>query len=120
MTKVNAIKIISFLYLTIGVVYFGFWHHFYAVLNFIIGFSVVFVNFVYLEKLTSKIILKEKSGAMLVVIINLIRYPLIGLILFGIINWKNFDQIPFIAGFSAIVVGLLTIPFIGGKSKNES
>ncbi len=118
--KEKTIKIISLIYFTIGTAYFAFFGGGYFVLNFILAFLIVFINFIYLEKLTAKVIGKDKNGAILIIMINLIRYPLIGLILFAIINWNNFEKIPFIAGLSAVVAGLLIIPFVGGKKQNES
>jgi hypothetical protein len=118
--KEKTVKIISLIYLVAGVAYFGFFGDGYSVLNFIFAFLIVFVNFVYLEKLTAKVIGKDRNGAILIIMINLIRYPLIGLLLFAIINWNNFEKIPFMAGLSAVVAGLLIIPFVGGKKQDES
>jgi len=118
--KEKTIKIISLIYFAIGTAYFAFFGGAYSVLNFIFAFLIVFINFIYLEKLTAKVIKKDKNGAMPIIMINLIRYPLIGLVLFAIINWNNFEKIPFIAGLSAVVAGLLIIPFVGGKKQDES
>jgi len=120
MNKEKAIKTAAIIYLIIGISYFVIAEGLFSTTNFILGFSIAFFNFIYLEKFTHKVTTKDSSGAKLIILISIIRYPLIGLLLFGIINWKNFEKIPFIAGLSAVVVGLLIIPFVGGERKNES
>ncbi|BBB32718.1 hypothetical protein TTHT_1189 [Thermotomaculum hydrothermale] len=114
------VKIASLIYFICGILFFTFKRDFYGILNFAAGFILVFVNFIYLEKLTLSVTSKNPSQAKVIILINLIRYPLIALIIYGIIQWKNFKAIPFVIGMTALVFGLFLSPISGGIKKNGS
>ena len=114
------VRIASLIYFFCGLFFFGFKKDIYGILNFSAGFLLVFLNFAYLEKLTFSVTSKDPSQAKFIILINLIRYPLIALIIYGIIQWKNFRAIPFAAGMTALVFGLFLSPISGGIKKNGS
>ncbi len=114
------IRIASIIYFICGVAFFGIKKDIFGMLNFSAGFILVFLNFAYLERLTFSITEKNASQAKFIILINLIRYPLIALVIYGIIQWKNFRAIPFAAGMTALVFGLFLSPISGGMKKNGS
>lgn len=114
------IKTASLIYFAIGILFFIFKKDLYGGLNFSAGFILVFLNFIYLERFTGSITANNSSNAKLIIVINLIRYPLIGLIIYGIIQWKNFRAVPFVIGMSALVFGLFLSPISGGLRKDGS
>ncbi len=114
------VLIASTIFYICGTIFFGYKKDFYGFLNFSAGFLLVVLNFFYLEKLTISVTSKSPSNAKFIILINLIRYPLIALVIYGIIQWKNFEAIPFAAGMTALVFGLFLSPISGGIKKNGS
>ncbi len=112
--------IASVVYFIAGIAFFAFKGEFYSVLNFVFGYILVMLNFVYLEKLTFTITSKSASQAKFIILINLVRYPLIAAVIYGIIQWKNFRLLPFTAGMTALVFGLFLSPISGGMKQNGS
>ena len=104
-----------------GCVGFAIWGGLFAVLNFAATFLIVAVNFIYLEALTRKVVQKNPGKGALVLILGMLRYPLIGLLLYGIVSWRYFLKIPAFAGLTAVVFALIAYPFLdGGNQKDAS
>ncbi len=116
----KTVKIASIIYFIAGIVFFAVKKDGYGVLNFALGYTLVILNFVYLEKLTFTITSKSASQAKFIILLNLIRYPLIAAVIYGIIHWKNFRLLPFTAGMTALVFGLFLSPISGGMKQNGS
>jgi len=114
------IKIASIVYLLAGIAFYAWKGETYSILNFCAGFIIVFVNFVFLEKLTVKLVTQNPSKAGVIILINIVRYPLIALVIYGIIQWNNFKAIPFVAGMTSLVFGLMLSTISGGIKKNGS
>ncbi len=114
------VKTASIIYLLCGIIFFALKKDFYGGLNFFLGFALVFLNFAYLEKLTLNITSQSANQAKWIILVNLLRYPLIALVVYGIIQWNNFRVIPFVAGMTALVFGLFLSPISGGIKKNGS
>ncbi len=113
------IKLLTAVYGVAGLTWFlvdGGW---ISALNFLVGFLIVSVNFIYLESLSRTIVEKDPGKARWVALITLVRYPLIALVLYAIVAWRNFQKLPFFLGLSAIVFGLILFPLAGGgKAEN--
>lgn len=88
--------------------------------NFLVGFVLVMLNFMYLESFSRKIVQRDPSKANLAVLITLVRYPLIALVLYGIVSWRYFQKIPLILGASAIVFAILTYSMTQGAKKTDA
>ncbi len=114
------IKLASVFYFIAGVVFYAWKREFYSILNFSAGFVVVLVNFVFLEKLTVKLVSENPQKAGVIILVNIIRYPLIALVIYAIIQWNNFKAIPFVAGITSLVFGLMLSTISGGIKKNGS
>ncbi len=113
------IKVLSAVFGIAGLAWFLVHDGWVAAVNFLIAFLLVTVNFIYLESLTRTIVEKNPEKAKWVALITLVRYPLIALVLYVIVSWRNFQKLPFFVGLSAIVFGLLLSPLAGGgKAEN--
>lgn len=102
---------------TVGFLAYGGWT---AMVNFLVGFVMVMLNFMYLESFSRKIVEKDPTKAQLAVLITLFRYPLIALVLYGIVSWRYFQKIPLIVGVSAIVFAILTYSITQGAKKTDA
>ncbi len=104
-----------------GCVGFVIWGGIYAILNFAATFLIVAINFIYLEALTRRVAQKNPGKGALILILGMLRYPLIGLLLYAIVSWRYFLKIPAFAGLTAVVFALIAYPFLdGGNQKNAS
>lgn len=104
-----------------GCVGFAIWGGLFAVLNFAATFLIVAVNFMYLEALTRKVVRRNPGKGALILILGMLRYPLIGLLLYAIVSWRHFLKIPAFAGLTAVVFALVAYPFLdGGNQKDAS
>jgi hypothetical protein len=104
-----------------GCVGFAIWGGLIPVLNFSATFLIVAVNFIYLEALTRKVVQKNPGKGALVLILGMLRYPLIGLLLYAIVSWRYFLKIPAFAGLTAVVFALVAYPLLdGGNQKDAS
>ncbi len=121
-TTEGRIKLGMLGYGAVGFVVFFVWGGLYAMLNFMATFLVVAGNFIYLEALTQKVVQKNPGkGVLIVVVLGMLRYPLIGLLLYGIVSWRYFLKIPAFVGLTAVVFALIAYPFIdGGDQKDAS
>lgn len=120
-TTEGKIKLGILFYGIAGCVGFAIWGGLFAVLNFGATYLIVTVNFIYLEALTRKVVQKKPGKGALVLILGMLRYPLIGLLLYGIVSWRYFLKIPAFAGLTAVVFALIAYPFLdGGNQKDAS
>ncbi len=120
-TTEGRIKLGIIAYGIAGCVGFAVWGGMYAVLNFAATFFIVAVNFIYLEVLTRKVADKNPGKGALVLLLGMLRYPLIGFLLYAIVSWRYFLKVPAFAGLTAVVFALIAYPFIdGGNQKDAS
>ncbi len=119
-TTEGKIKLGIIIYGTAGSVGFAIWGGVYALLNFAATFLIVAVNFIYLETLTRKLVQKNPGKGTLILILGMLRYPLIGLLLYGIVSWRYFLKVPAFAGLTAVVFGLVAYPLLNGGNQKDA
>lgn len=116
----RTIRVLAGTYGVIGGAVFWWTGGFAALANFAAGFVLVMLNFFYLESFVRTVIEKDPSRAKWVVLIALVRYPLIALVLYGIVSWRYFQEIPLLFGISAIVFAIMTYPITRGAKRSDA
>ena len=114
------VKWLAGIYGVVGSLWFVFADGLWSMINFLGGFLLVTINFIYLESLSRKIVERNPEGAKWVALLAMVRYPLIAVFLYAIVSWRNFVKFPFFLGLSAIVFGLMVMPFSGGGSSKDA
>ena len=107
-------------YGVVGIGYFAWSGGLFTVLNFLVAFVLVFVNFIYLDRLTKSVLQQNPEKAKWVILINLLRYPLIAVVLYAIVSWRHFQKVPVFAGLTAVVFALVLYPILGGGAQQDA